>query len=86
MQQAIEACRRGLAGQLVVGWLDRLSRRLLDLLAILDDELKAAEFHSITDSVDSLDAIGESGAERPGLSLARRLFLLKKTLAPVLDR
>lgn len=59
MQELLSLVRSGRAGAVVVYKLDRLSRRVLDTLALIESFEKAGvEFHSINERLDTSTALG----------------------------
>lgn len=61
MQKVISLCRKRKVNHLIVYKLDRLTRRTLDLLTLVEEVFKpnSIEFHSITEKVDTSTAQGK---------------------------
>jgi len=61
IQKIISWCREGKVNQLIVYKMDRLTRRTLDLLTLVEEVFKpnGIQFHSITERVDTSTAQGK---------------------------
>ena len=61
MRKIISLCRKGKINHLIVYKLDRLTRRTLDLLTLVEEVFKpnGIQFHSITEKVDTSTAQGK---------------------------